>query len=188
MGSGKDFIARTFIVAYLKQYHPTLNIGFLAFADTLKIKVLEKYPELKWEDMYPSNNTPKTEYIRALLQKEGNIGRSKSPDYWIQSYHYWVKLMEQNGVDVLLTTDIRFELEKNHIQEMYNGLVCRVHASERTYKTQDSSLMKDISECSLDILPDDKWDYIFENNQPIECFSDAQKRFRVFTEILEKRL
>jgi len=96
--------------------------------------------------------------------------------------------MDQNGVDVLLTTDVRFELEKEHIQHVHDGLVCRVHAPGRTYQTQDSNLMKDISECSLDALTEQEWDYVFQNDQAIHCLSEAEQRFRRFTELLEHRL
>lgn len=188
MGSGKDFIARQFIMAYLKSHHPALNIGFLAFADALKLRVLEKYPDIQWEDVYPPNGMAKTERVRKLLQHEGNAGREQSSDYWIRRYENWTRLMEQNGVDILLTTDVRFEAEKEYIQNVRKGIVCRVNAPNRTYQTQDSSLMRDVSECSLDRLSNQEWDYIFENNQDVHCLEEAMDRFQEFVGLLNKMI
>jgi hypothetical protein len=99
---------------------------------------------------------------------------------------HFFKILVPKGI--LLTTDVRFELEKEHIQRVHNGLVCRVHAPERTYQTQDSNLMNDISECSLDAMTDQDWDYVFQNDQPIYCLSEAEQRFKKFIELLEQRL
>lgn len=188
MGSGKDFIGKHFIYAYLKKHYPHLNIHFLAFADALKIQAIDKY-HLAWEDVYPPEQIPKTESVRKLLQFEGNLMREHNPYYWIKLYGHWAKLYKRNACDILITTDVRFPEERNTIIHDYNGIVCQVYAPSRSYQTQDSKLMQDKSECALDsVSPKDYYDYIFSNDEPFVGLEEAETRFQSFIELLQKKI
>jgi hypothetical protein len=166
MGSGKDFIGKNAIFKYLKKNYPHLNISFFSIADPLKMQVLEQY-DLRWEDVYPPDGVSKTEMVRKILQTHGNLKRETRPDYWIRCYDYWCDLFRKNGCDVLITPDVRFKIEREHILKT-GGIVCKVHAPSRTYQTQDSSLTKDVSEKDLDSLSDHSYFYVFENDLPLE--------------------
>jgi hypothetical protein len=187
MGSGKDFLAKHFIYAYLKKYYPHLNIHFLAFADPLKIQAIDKY-HLSWEDVYPPEHIPKTEATRKLLQFEGKLMREYDSKYWINLYNHWVRLHKRNGCDVLITADVRFPEERNTIVHDYDGIVCRVHAPSRTYQTRDSKLMQDYSECALDSISDNDYDYTFLNDEPFMDLENLETRFQPFIQMLKNRL
>jgi len=164
MGSGKDFVAKNVILKYLKTKYPKLDICFFSIADPLKIQVLEEYC-LSWEDVYPTNGA-KTETVRRILQSYGNVKRDSDPNYWIRCYGYWCNLFKKNGCDILITPDVRFLNERDFILKT-GGILCKIHAPNRAYCTQDSSLMQDISEKDLDHLPNDDYFYVFENDSPL---------------------
>lgn len=196
MGSGKDYIAKQFILKYLKKHHPELNVYFLAFADNLKMQVLDKYnsersQNISWSDIYPPEHIPKSEYVRKLLQFEGNLMREKDPKYWIKRYDNWIRLFQKNGCDIILTTDVRFQIEKDHLRSNYNGIICKVYAPNRTYNTHNPTLMKDKSEVDLDTTEDESYDYIFQNHMDFnsfESFESIEKHFQPFIDLLENRL
>lgn len=179
MGSGKDFLAK-FVFEYIKKYYPQLNIYFLSFADALKIQTIEKY-HLDFEQVYPPENIPKTEQVRKYLQFEGKLYRERDSKYWIRCYENWSRLFERNGCDILITTDVRFKEEMDYIQ-IRGGLVYKVYAPSRQYQTNDKSLMKDISECDLDDLENDAYDYIFKNDELIHNLEDVENKFDKFFE------
>ena len=188
MGSGKDFIAKHFIHAYLKKHFPQLDIVFLSFADVLKMQVLEKYSNTSWDEVYPPEYIPKTEHIRKLLQFEGNLMRETDPKYWIRLFDNWARLMQRKGCHILIVADVRFPLEQNYILHDYKGMVCKVSAPQRTYHTHDSKLMKDVSECALDSINQSEYDYVFHNDIHFTTLEEAEERFKPFIEQLEKKV
>jgi hypothetical protein len=188
MGSGKDFIAKKFIYPFLKKNYPQLNIHFLAFADPLKMQVLNYYSgNFSYLDLYPPYNIPKTEQVRKILQFEGNICRQRDPDYWIKQYGYWAKLHKDNNCDIIITTDIRFRSEISYISDDLNGMICQVYSPSRTYRTKDPALMKDKSECDLDHY-EANYDYIFHNDQDLNSLEEAEDYYKEFFILLRKRV
>ena len=170
MGTGKDFIARNVVSEYLKFRYPRLNIYFFSFADPLKMQALEQY-KLTWDQVYPHDGIPKSESVRKILQNHGNNKRREDPEYWIRIYNHWCKLFKEKGCDVLITPDVRFKNEREHIFKQ-GGIVCKVHAPSRTYYTQDSTLTKDVSENDLDSLEDSEYFHVFQNDKPFQDLSD----------------
>jgi hypothetical protein len=189
MGSGKDFIGKRIVYHFLKKYYPDLNVQFLAFADPLKMQVLNHYSSIfSYSDLYPPQNIPKTEQTRKILQFEGNLCREKDPDYWIKQYSYWAKLFKDNGCEVLITTDVRFRNEISYIVEGLGGMVCQVYSPNRTYQTRDTNLLKDKSECDLDQSSCDIYDYVFHNDQDIYSVEEAEVYYKEFFTLLRKRI
>ena len=177
-GSGKDFIGKNVLAEYLKKYYPNIIVNFLSFADPLKLYVIKKY-SLTQEDVYPPSGYNKTEYIREILQKEGEFYRDISTDYWIQLYDQMIKTFEESGTHVLITCDVRFPNEMEYIRSR-NGLICKVYAPNRTYKTTNKELMKHESECGLDHIRDEQYDYIFINNEYLSNVNEAELKYKDF--------
>lgn len=185
-GSGKDYVGRNFILQYIKRYYPHLNVTVFNFADPLKLHVIDKY-SYKWEEVYPPEGVSKSEEVRTVLQKEGDLMKEDDPNFWVKRYETQCKLLTQNGCNILITCDVRYINELSHI-EFQNGLICKVNAPSRTYKTTDVSLMRHSSECALDSLVDGDYDYVFNNDKKLNTLDRAEKEFSPFFELLKRRV
>ena len=182
MGSGKDFIARNVIHRYIKQYCPELRVSYLGFADALKMEVLKHY-KLDFEQVYPPEGIPKNEQVRHYLQFEGRVTRERDSEYWVKQYRHWSRLFELNGCDILITPDVRYMNEVEYIRGC-SGIVCKVNAPNREYRTDDKNLMADLSERELDTFQD--FDYVFDNHTdlPSNNFTKIENKFSGFFELL----
>lgn len=168
-GSGKDYITSNYIIPYIKQ---TLNktVFQLSFADQLKVNVMTKY-NISYDDLFDK----KTENTRKLLQLEGTeLGRNvHGQDIWIHYYKNWLTILEHRGVDYIITSDLRFQNELTFLKTQ-NAIVIKVVSPKRHHNRisiesngniEIYNLFKNhISECDLDNVSDDQFDYIVYND------------------------
>jgi hypothetical protein len=169
MGSGKDYIAKNFILPILKNMNR--NPLQLSFADQLKVNVMHKY-NLTFNECYIEKN----ERSRNFLQIEGTQnGRDKmGEDIWIKYTHKWSEIFKERGFDTFVITDCRFKNEVNYIKNN-NGLLIKIIAQERNKRrlVQESNnnlviyykLQNHKSECDLDDLDDNQFDLIINNDK-----------------------
>ena len=180
MGSGKDYIACKYIVPYLSKVYG-LNCLRLSFADQIKVNVMTK-KNVPFEELHTKNK-----YTRTLLQQEGTehgrdiIGK----DVWIKYYDAWVKTFTSKGVDVIITSDVRFLNELDYIKSQ-NGLLVKVVAPQRnqqrlvTEANGEDHVYKTISqhssECDLDQVDDDLFDVVLNNDVNVDINKDELYR------------
>lgn len=172
MGSGKDYIASTYIIPYLKYAKKRYPLQ-LSFADQIKASVMTKN-NISFTQMY----VKKSDYTRQLLQKEGTeIGRNiLGSDIWIKYHHTWSQIHMSRGIDTIVTCDVRFKNELDYIKKQ-NGLLIKVVAPERNERRLQQESGGDLliyhrikthqSECDLDDIEDSQFDYIINNDDDI---------------------
>jgi phosphomevalonate kinase len=170
MGCGKDFITQNHIIPFLenKLKIKTLQISL---ADQIKVNVMTK-KGISYEDVFVKKNKK----TRELLQKEGTeLGRDVlGKDIWIQYYQNWIKILQMRGISAITTCDIRFKNELEWFKSQKNTILIRIHAPKRNHQRllQESCGKKDvydilsnhISECDLDDIHDDQFDFVVKND------------------------
>jgi len=170
MGCGKDFITEHYITPFL-EHKLKLKTLQISLADQIKINVMTKRG-VSYEDVFIKKN----QHTRKLLQEEGTeLGRNVfGKDIWIQYYNNWIKILQMRGVNAITTCDIRFKNELECFQSQKNTFLIRIHAPKRNHQRllQESNGKEDIykllgshiSECDLDDVQDDQFDYIIKND------------------------
>lgn len=99
----------------------------------------------------------KTEKDRKFLQWIGTEwGRSQDPDLWINLTMNDIYNTYQNENTNLYCTDVRFINEFTRLKKD-GWILCKINRN----CVENSS---HISECELDSLKDEEWDFIIENN------------------------
>jgi|688.fasta_scaffold30666_5 phosphomevalonate kinase len=170
MGCGKDFITEHYFIPFLenKLKLKTLQVSL---ADQIKVNVMTK-EGISYEDVFIKKN----ETTRQLLQKEGTeFGRDVfGKDIWIKYYQNWIQILQGRGVKAITTCDIRFKNELEWFKSQKNTVLIRIHAPKRNHQRllQESNgdkniydiLSNHISECDLDDIKDDQFDYIVKND------------------------
>ena len=170
MGCGKDFITQNHIIPFLenKLKIKTLQISL---ADQIKVNVMTK-ENISYKDVYVNKN----EKTRKLLQMEGTeLGRDVfGIDIWIRYYQNWVTVLQGRGIRAITTCDIRFKNELEWFKSQKNTVLIRIHAPKRNNQRllQESNEKKDIydilsnhiSECDLDDIHDDQFDFVVKND------------------------
>ena len=170
MGCGKDFITQNHIIPFLenKLKIKTLQISL---ADQIKVNVMTK-ENISYKDVYVNKN----EKTRKLLQMEGTeLGRDVfGKDIWIRYYQNWVTVLQGRGIRAITTCDIRFKNELEWFKSQKNTVLIRIHAPKRNNQRllQESNEKKDIydilsnhiSECDLDDIHDDQFDFVVKND------------------------
>ncbi len=123
MGSGKDYIAKNFLVPSLKRSGKRPMI--LAFADILKTICADRYM-LSYEELFLEKN----EDVRAMMQRTADqVKRDFSPDFFIYALEIEMyKNHHRNDIDTFVITDVRYESEVEWIRTM-GGKVVRVEPS-----------------------------------------------------------
>jgi len=180
MGSGKDFIASNYIIPFLREQLKLFPLK-MAFSDQLKVNVMTKY-NISFNDVYQH----KTDQTRQLLQQEGTEnGRNKhGQDVWIKHLDAWTHVYRSRGIDAVILSDVRFRNEVEYIKSK-GGLVIRVDAPERNEKRlRDDSggcietynrIKNHSSECDLDTVGDNVYDFIVNNRNEQETKNDVNK-------------
>lgn len=169
MGSGKDYIASNIIIPYIEKMYNKKCFRF-SFADQIKINVMVKN-NIQHRDVYVEKN----EKTRSMLQKEGTEhGREvHGKDVWINYYKSWTRVFLDRGVDVIVTSDVRFKNEVDFIKSN-NGIVVKVEAPKRNEKrlrmeSNDNMQIYEMirthqSECDLDDCDESKFDVVVQND------------------------
>lgn len=172
MGSGKDYIASKYIIPYLKNLKKTCLQ--LSFADQIKVNVICKN-NIQFNDVF----VKKTNDTRMLLQSEGTEnGRNLyGEDIWIKYYKSWVQLFESRDIDVIITSDVRFKNEYEYIKSR-GGFIIKIHAPHRNEqrlqeeckgnKSIYDKIKNHSSECDLDDIEDNNYDFVIHNDLPIQ--------------------
>lgn len=175
LGSGKDYIAKEFLLANLPD-KPTM---FVSFADHFKIDAISKYG---MDADVVFGFKPRTAEVRKYLQVAGTEeGRMKfGEDIWIRTLEAWIYLHSKRGIERFIITDCRFENEKRAI-EQWDGKVIRVLApsrSEARLKQEADSnnvpvefISNHPSETSLD---NENFDYIIYNEPGDDVISQLK--------------
>ena len=170
MGCGKDFITQNHIIPFLenKLKIKTLQISL---ADQIKVNVMTK-ENITYKDVYVNKN----EKTRKLLQMEGTeLGRDVfGKDIWIRYYQNWITVLQGRGIRAITTCDIRFKNELEWFKSQKNTVLIRIYAPKRNNQRllQESNEKKDIydilsnhiSECDLDDINDDQFDFVVKND------------------------
>jgi len=142
--SGKDTVGKILVNYY----------GFVRFSIATKIK------EICRELFNVSVNEIHDEIpqqSRVVLQKVANAMRSIDQDVWI---NYLIKSMYttvQQGKKIVVT-DVRFEREIDKLKEVFHDVKIVVIKLKRRIDNDD-----DVTETSVDLISDDKVDYVVEN-------------------------
>jgi hypothetical protein len=169
MGSGKDYIASKYIIPYIEN---TLQLKTLqmSFADQLKVNIMTK-ENISYQDVYIN----KTNETRCLLQREGTEqGRNiYGADIWLRYLENWINVYQQRGIQAVVVPDVRFRNELDYIHKR-GGFIIRVDAKTRNdmrllnESKGDPKIYKRLalhqSECDLDALSNDKFDFILNND------------------------
>lgn len=170
MGCGKDFITKHYIIPFLENELKFKTLQ-LSLADQIKINVMTKQ-NILYKDVFIKKN----QKTRKLLQEEGTeLGRNiLGKDIWIQYYKNWVQILQNRGIDAITTCDIRFKNELEWFKSRDDTFLIRIHAPERNNQKllQESDGKEDvyknlgnhISECDLDDIHDDQFDYVIHND------------------------
>ncbi len=89
----------------------------------------------------------------------GNLGRSKSPDFWLD------KIIAQEGN--IVVTDVRIKHEYEVFKNA-GAVSIRVEASREVRETRGGKLVgeNDVTEVDLDDIQD--WDFVIDNNTDFE--------------------
>ena len=168
LGSGKDFVARSFVAPLLQAQGASCLT--LCFADQIKVNTVARH-KVPFESVFED----KTEETRRLLQAEGTEnGRDRSgKDVWIQHFDAWARLLSSRGIDHLLVTDVRFENEVDYIRSA-GGVLIKVVAPARhrarlaREAAHDQARAAEIaahsSETALDHMRDEDFDAVVAND------------------------
>lgn len=168
MGCGKDYICNNYLAPILKQIQR--NFLQISFADQLKVNMMTKN-NISFDSVYIN----KTKDTRKLLQIEGTeCGRETlGDDIWIRYLDNWVNVYKSRGVQDFICTDVRFINEVNYIRNG-GGIIIRIDAPKRNLDRllrescgdlETLNVLKNhVSECDLDILSDNDFDLIIQND------------------------
>jgi len=170
MGCGKDYINNNYVIPFLEN-NLRLKTLQISLADQIKVNVMTKM-NINYDDVYVQKNT----YTRRLLQLEGTEnGREKfGKDIWINYFKNWVSIYQNRGINAITCCDIRFKNELEWFKSQENTLLIRIVAPKRNHqkllqecdKNFDvyNVLKKHISECDLDDVCDDQFDFVIKND------------------------
>lgn len=169
MGSGKDYIAHTYIVPYITARLKQTCLQW-SFADQIKVNVMAKH-DVSFQDVFLN----KTDASRRLLQHEGTEnGRDvQGQDVWIRYFDNWTKLLSTRGIQNIVTCDVRFKNEVEYVKSN-NGVVIKVVAPARNAERLSNeskgnlslrkSLQTHSSETDLDDMSEDQLDFVIHND------------------------
>jgi dephospho-CoA kinase len=177
--SGKNTLADLLGKEIIKQDYFYKEYKIFAFADPIKMMTAIMFPEIEpnwlWgPSEYRSAIVPdkfdrqgKFLTVRRVLTDIGYIGRSYNEDTWINST---LKLIDdyQSQEKIAIISDVRFLNELNTIKRegFFTIRIVRNKPEVITWwdKIKQIFLKKDASECSLDNVTDDKFDFVIDNN------------------------
>lgn len=149
--SGKQYSGKDTAAKILMNAMP--DFKRCAMGDIIKIEYA-KLNGLTVEEI--EANKPK--YRQGLIDL-GNLGRSKSPDFWLD------KIIAQEGN--IVVTDVRIKHEYEVFKNA-GAVSIRVEASREVREARGGKLVgeNDVTEVDLDDIQD--WDFVIDNNTDFE--------------------
>ena len=146
------------------------GIKRVAFGDAIKIE----YDALNGTDTL-HDEQQKLQH-RPGIQAHGNAQRGKDPDYWVKQVI--------NQPTPLLITDVRFQIEKDAVENAH-GVLIRVEVRPEILKArmgEHYDSVNHFNEIQLDHVDD--WHFVIHNNGGLEELEDQVKKI---VEILRTR-
>lgn len=176
--SGKAKVGKNTVADLIKEKlaNPEKTI-IAAFADPMKEIVMTMFPNYDHEalygpselrqnvipDAYDANGLPLT--YRQLLLDLGKFSRAYHPNIWANCFIETMKgalhpYAEIENPEVYIASDARFHNELNILKQ--NGFITiRV-------KRDAGFVINDVSETEQDMITDDKFDFIIQNDKSID--------------------
>lgn len=181
--SGKANSGKSSLSFYLQESLKDLVGDFyfknFAFADSLKKEIEKEYPQWEWNGLYGESHYRETlipgtsiTYRQALL-KRGSEGRSKDPNYWInrfvEDFNKTVSLNFVYSNKLYIVSDCRFI---NELQALKKLGFKTIRIKRKYYRPID-----DVSETEQDLIPDEEFDTICENEGTIKNLEQWAKNY-----------
>ena len=166
--SGKPRAGKDTVANMLEVLLP--GIKRVAFGDAIKIE----YDALNGTDTL-HDEQQKLQH-RPGIQAHGNAQRGKDPDYWVKQVI--------NQPTPLLITDVRFQIEKDAVENAH-GVLIRVEVRPEILKArmgEHYDSVNHFNEIQLDHVDD--WHFVIHNNGGLEELEDQVKKI---VEILRTR-
>jgi len=185
MGTGKDFIAKNYILPALNR--PTV---LMAFADHFKVDVITK-DNIDRERVFVTKDT----ISREKLQRRGTEeGRDKyGEDIWVRTLKEWILVFHKRNPELcFMITDLRFKNELEAVKE-WGGTTIRVEAPSRNmYHLEQyypdpikrNKIQTHISETELDNELN-KFDHILDNDFEVNKNTFIDNINKIITDINE---
>lgn len=178
VGSGKDYIAKEIIGRYLTEHR--IPYVHLAFCDALKVQLMTTMPDVATFDNMFINKTKKT---RTLLQTVAMDERKRDDMIWIKYIDAWIQVHTSRGINVIIISDVRFDIEMNYIKSK-GGIIFRIISPLRTQtKIKEESLRIDEDDSAL-AQGELKGECLIENSVHISETNLDECKLSVFDEVI----
>ena len=153
--SGKQYSGKDAAAKILMEAMPEFRR--CAMGDIIKIEYAKEH-NITYEEI--EANKPK--YRQGLIDL-GNLGRSISPDYWLE------KIIAQAGN--IVVTDVRIKHEYEVFKNA-GAISIRIEASREIRESRGGKLVgeSDVTEVDLDNIQD--WDFLIDNNKDYETLRE----------------
>ena len=181
-GTGKDTVANMlyelfvsdaderFVRLFTRRFNGIERFTKLSFAEPIKDIISIMFPAINKEYLFGSSEYRKQIIegtnisIRELLQDIGEHYKKIDPLIWIKALDYKVKNCDSN---VIVVSDLRFIQEYNYLKENDFVLI-------RIIKETNSN-MTHVSETQQDSIPNDRFDFIINNNGSLDDLNEEVK-------------
>ena len=181
--SGKDTFSKLLEKSLENKINNFNGIRSFSFADPIKKIIKIMFPKTKNKYLYgPSeyretvipgaflNEQPLT--YRMLLQNIGTeVAQSYKKDIWLDVLDIRLKKAEKQKVSLFIITDLRFLHEYNYLRKNDFTIIRVLRKNINT--------MTHISETEQDILNNNDFDYIVDNNHSINILKNEIEKLSV---------
>lgn len=167
--TGKNSLSRI-LVKEMKKNNQSLKHKYMAFADPIKEMSKIMYPNIPHNHLY-GKSTLRNEVIpnsfkdgvpltvRQLLIDIGTgLGRSYNSNIWIENINNNIKSIK--NCDVVIISDLRFKDELEFLKTSGFTII-------KLYRKNKNEI-NHISESGQDLISDDEYDFIIDNNGSIK--------------------
>lgn len=147
-----------------------------AFANPIKEIILIMFPQASRECLFGPSNLRKEiipnavdSYGNPLTYRQclidiGKAGRAYNENIWVDKLSNSFNKFKDSGWPIFIVSDLRFR-EEFYSLKKEGFILIRI-------KRNEELIINDISEKDLDSIPDDKFDFIIENNSTIDVLKD----------------
>ena len=164
----------------------SINLGktnIIAFADPIKKMVGTMFPHIPKKHLYGSskfrseiiegaydkNNNPLT-VRQALIDIGTNLGRSYKESIWLEAFeHSYNEALKIDNKSIIIVPDLRFINEFNYLKDK-GFVMIRIMRS-------NSLIINHSSETQQDEIPDNKFNFIIDNNKDLFFLKDQIKSY-----------